>query len=107
MRRRLSSVQGMGRALVREQDDEDAGDAEDGSGSAGAYAVEVLDGVAGDVEGKDVGGERKQVAGDAGEDVDGDEAEGADEGLAEQAEIPEGTTCWTRCGGSRCGRRWR
>ena len=37
----------------------------------------------------DVEGQREQVAGDAGEHVDGDQAEGAEERLAEQAEVPE------------------
>ena len=37
----------------------------------------------------DVPGHAEQVAGDAGEHVDGDHAAGADERLAEDAEVPE------------------
>ena len=37
----------------------------------------------------DVVGEREQIAGDSGEEIDGGEAEGAEERLTEETEVPE------------------
>ncbi len=78
----LEFVEGDGELVVGEKDDEDAGDAEDGARGSGAD---------GDVIAcpEDVEAEAEQVAGDAGEHVDGDQSQRAEERLAEEAEVPE------------------
>src|SRR6185437_8146620 len=66
--------------FIAEQDDEDAGDAEDGSRGSGSDRVVAKD---------DVDGQAEQVARDAGDEIDGDQTKGPQQRLAKQAKIPE------------------
>ena len=97
---------GEGQLAVGEQDDQDAGDAEDRPGGSGADLDEE-GGVAQSRGHDDVPGHAEQVAGDAGEQVDGNHAEGAEERFAEDAEVPQAPHVGGEVDAGRRGRRWR
>ena len=73
---------------VAEQHDEDAGDAEDGARGSRADLHQIARIVRPQGE-DDVPGHAEQVSGDAGNHVDGDHAVGADQRLAQNAQVPE------------------
>jgi len=82
-------IPGKRQGAVGEQNDEDAGDAEDSARGARADLEQRVRVVVPHHCEADTIGHAEQVSGDAGEHVDGDHAKGADQRFAQDAEVPE------------------